>query len=133
MKKQVFVVILSVLGILSVVTPRYILPVCEYSGLSRMRCTDLSIVVGILGSAIIVISMVGMFLKSPTVFRTSMLMSFLLGCAVFASPAVVGYCKSQFHPCHYGTVPAIRIIGILTVVSSAIGYFLSGRHQRIQK
>ena len=133
MKERVMGVVLFVLGFLIAVTPRYILPVCEYSGLERMRCTDLATVVGIIGMAITVVSLFAMFIKSPTAFRVLMLVSFLLGCAVFVSPAVVGYCKSQFHPCHYGTVPAIRILGVIIVISSATGYLLSRKHQRIHK
>ena len=124
-KNRAFGSILAALGILVLVTPRYILPVCEFvspghelSSCSFMFKAELG-----LGFVAIAISLAMFLSRTDDALKWLSFSSIFTGAAVLAMPNVTGYCLSPRMPCHYGAVPALRIIGGLIVIVSITGFF----------
>lgn len=107
-------------GLLLVLVPRFILPVCEFEGYQPMHCSDTAhaeLYVGILlaGAGIAVL-----LLRRPGVVLIALFAAVGLSAAALALPEIYGYCKSQKMPCNYGTVPAIRLIAAATALAAVI-------------
>jgi len=100
-------------GILLILVPRFILPVCEYEGYPAMHCSDTARAEYVVG-ALLLASGIGAFLLKST--RTSIIVaavSIILYIVAFLLPDLYGYCHSSRMPCNYGTVPGIRFIAII--------------------
>ncbi|HUO77327.1 MAG TPA: DUF4418 family protein [Thermodesulfovibrionales bacterium] len=125
MRHWKFGAILFFMGFLVLLTPRYILPTCEYQGLTRMACTYTGTAEMFIG-AIVMSAAVGIILsKDHGTLRWSCLTSLAAGISVLLVPEAIGYCHSSEHPCNYGTVPVLRLIGVLIVLLSLTGFFAS--------
>ena len=117
--------IVFVLGLLVALTPRYILPVCEFAGKKPMNCGFMGRTEILIGIIVISIA-VGTFLsKGAEALRLLMLVAVVTGATVLLVPEVLGYCPSSQMPCHYGTVPMLRLLGMLLVIVSSVGLALS--------
>jgi hypothetical protein len=108
-------------GILLILVPRFIFPVCEYEGYPAMHCSDTARAEYVVG-ALLLVAGIGAFLLKST--RTSIIgaaVSIILYIVAFLLPDIYGYCHSSRMPCNYGTVPGIRFIasigGIIMVVA----------------
>ena len=108
-------------GILLILVPRFILPVCEYEGYPAMHCSDTARAEYVVG-ALLLMSGIGAFLLKST--RTSIIVaavSIILYIVAFLLPDRYGYCHSSRMPCNYGTVPGIRFIasigGVIMVIA----------------
>lgn len=111
------------LGVLIALTPVYILPVCEFHGKPKMVCSYTGMAEIFVGLIILSIG-VGAFLSKVSV-KWLMFVAFFAGASVIFVPEVLGYCPSPRMPCHYGTVPMLRLLGGLTVVVSVTGFAIS--------
>ena len=107
-------------GLLLILVPRFILPVCEYQGYQPMHCSDTAraeLYAGILlagaGAAILL-------LRRPGLVLGALLAVIAAAAAAFTFPEVYGYCKSPKMPCNYGTIPAIRLIAAATAITALI-------------
>lgn len=119
--------VLFFIGLLIILIPRYILPTCEYHGFKVMACSYTGTAEMFAGFIIVVVS-AGIFLsRSNEALRWQALTSLAVGITVLMLPEAIGYCHSSEMPCHYGTVPALRLLGALTVLVSLIGFLLSFR------
>jgi Domain of unknown function (DUF4418) len=121
MKKTVGIVSL-ISGALLLMIPRYILPVCEYAGYQPMHCSDTARAEYIVG-ALLIVAGAGTFVlrhaAAPLIaavisFLLSVASSVLLSAAAYVAPNIYGYCRSAKMPCNYGTVPAVRLVAVLT-------------------
>ncbi len=111
--KKLIVVTALMSGILLILVPRFILPVCEYEGYPAMHCSDTARAEYVVG-ALLLVAGIGMFLLKSA--RTSIIgaaVSIILYSIAFLLPDKYGYCKSSRMPCNYGTVPGIRLIAII--------------------
>ncbi len=125
-----FGTILFLLGLLIVVTPRYIFPVCEYQGYNPMRCSHTGIAEMFTGF-IVMASSAGMFFsRSSEALRWLSFTIFASGLAVLWIPEAIGYCRSSSMPCNYGTVPVLRLISGLIILLSLAGFFLSLKREK---
>ncbi len=107
-------------GILLFLVPRYILPVCEYEGYSPMHCSDMARAEYLIG-VLLIASAAGMLLfRRSSAALAAAGSALLLSIAAYVVPDITGYCKSTKMPCHYGTVPAVRLIAILTGLMTII-------------
>ncbi len=100
-------------GILLILVPRFILPVCEYKGYPAMHCSDTAHAEYVVG-ALLLVAGIGAFLLKST--RTSIIgasVSIILYIVAFLLPDIYGYCHSSRMPCNYGAVPGIRFIAII--------------------
>jgi len=108
-------------GILFFLVPRYILPTCEFAGFPRMHCSDTAQAERVVGVMLIVVSGMTVLVKSNKMPLVSAILSILVFGLAFWLPEIFGYCQSPRMPCHYGTVPAVRllsIIGILVMIGA---------------
>ncbi len=112
MKNKAFGAAVLALGLLIVLTPRFILPVCEYAGKQRMLCTYTGIAEVF-------------FSKAKETLGWLMLVSAVSGIFVIVLPGAIGYCKSLSMPCNYGTVPMLRLMGGLLIAVSLTGIIAS--------
>lgn len=128
MKNRVFGILLFITGIFLILTPRYILPVCEFSGLSKMVCSYTGMAEMFVGGIILSIAIGTFFSKSLETLRWLMFVSLVSAMSVILMPNAIGYCKSPSMPCYYGTVPMLRVLGgILTAISVAGLIFSRGK------
>lgn len=129
MKNRVVGAIIFALGLLTTLTPRFILPVCEFAGKRPMDCGFMGRAETFIGAIVISIGVGVFFSRGIEALRWLMLVALVTGVAVIAVPPVLGYCPSAQMPCHYGTVPMLRFLGILLLITSAIGLVISKKGQ----
>jgi hypothetical protein len=114
-----------VLGALVSLTPRYILPVCEFYGKQRMACSYTGEAELFVGLIMVSISLAAFLSKVKETLKWLMFVAFFAGLSVILIPEVLGYCPSPNMPCHYGTVPLLRLLGGLSVLGSLAGLVMS--------
>ena len=115
MKKLVAITTLAG-GILFFLVPRYILPACEFSGFPRMHCSDTAHAEQVAGIVLIVVSGMTFLVKSRMMPLVSAVLSTIVFVIAFWLPDKFGYCLSPRMPCHYGMVPAVRLLSILGIL-----------------
>lgn len=116
---------LGVLGLLVILSPRYILPVCEFTGKQRMHCTYTANAELFVGFLMVSLAVGIIASSSPDALRWLMFSALVSGISVIIVPEVLGYCPSPMMPCHYGSVPMLRTLGLLTIILSIIGLIYS--------
>ncbi len=116
---------LLLIGLLVFLTPRYILPTCEYQGFSKMACSYTGTAEMFIG-AIVMTAAVGIILsKTRETLRWSGLTTLTAGLSVIFAPEAIGYCHNSRMPCNYGTVPVLRLLGGLIIILSLAGFLIS--------
>lgn len=105
-----FGVILFLMGLLVVLMPRYILPVCEYQGYKEMACSHTGKLEMFIGLVVMVASAGMFFSKTPETLRWQAFTILAAGLSVIVIPEVIGYCHNSSMPCNYGTIPVLRLI-----------------------
>ena len=115
MKKTVGVVSL-ISGLLLILIPRFILPVCEYAGYQPMHCSDTALAEYIVGALLIAAGAGAFVLRYAAAPLIAAVTAFLLSSAAYVAPDIYGYCRSAKMPCNYGTVPAVRFVAVVTAV-----------------
>jgi hypothetical protein len=119
--KRLIAVTALVSGILLILVPRFILPVCEYEGYPAMHCSDTARAEYVVGALLLVAGIGAFLLKSTIASLIGAAVSIILYIAAFLLPDRYGYCQSSRMPCNYGSVPGIRFIasigGIIMVVA----------------
>lgn len=127
MKNKIFGILFSVLGILVAITPRYILPVCELTGKQKMACSYTGAAEIFIGAILISVSIGIFFSNSKEAFKWLMFVAFFDGLSVILLPSALGYCANPNMPCHYGTVPMLRLWGTAIIIISIFGFTISIR------
>ncbi|GAB4406408.1 MAG: hypothetical protein OHK0032_01400 [Thermodesulfovibrionales bacterium] len=125
MRYRVTGILLFFAGLMIVLTPRFILPVCEYQGHPRMACSYTGLSEMFIGAIIISASIGTFFSKTNESLRWLMLVAFIGGLSAILIPMVLGYCGSSRMPCNYGTIPALRLEGSIVLAVSTAGFVLS--------
>lgn len=131
MKKTVPVICI-ICGLLFILIPRYILPVCEYEGYSPMHCSDTARAEYVLGGLLLLLGSTGLFikLKNRDVFWG--ISAIVLFSIAIWLPEQFGYCRSERMPCNFGTVRGIRFVavcGIIAVIISLMNHSMRIRKQ----
>ncbi|HET6364045.1 MAG TPA: DUF4418 family protein [Nitrospirota bacterium] len=111
--KTLIVVSALMSGILLILVPRFILPVCEYEGYPAMHCSDTARAEYVVGVLFLAAGIGAFLLKSTRTAVISAVVSIILYIIAFLLPDKYGYCKSSRMPCNYGTVPGIRFVAII--------------------
>lgn len=131
--------ILILLGILVAVTPWYIFPVCEVKGTSddsmadmkmgsdssmatspgtHMKCWYTAEAETGVGALIILMGILLIVLPSRISEKVTGILSVILGIVTISIPTfVIGVCNSPSAPCRIGTLPALILLGFLTVIA----------------
>ncbi len=117
--------ILFSLGLLVLLTPRFILPVCEYHGYKAMNCSYTGISEMFMGGIIMASAAGILFSTSGETLRWSAVTTLVTGVSVMTLPEAIGYCHSSSMPCNYGTIPILRLTGSAVILASLTGFVLS--------
>jgi len=126
-------IILLILGLLVILVPRFILPVCEYTGKPVMKCSFVAHYEMWIGAGILLGSICFFWIKKLQVQLGILLACTLAGIAIIWLPEYLGYCKSPSMPCNYGTVPALRLLGGTLILFSFSSFLLSIRRNRLKQ
>jgi len=111
MKKMVAITAL-VSGAFLILTPRYILPACEYEGFSPMHCSDTARAEYVVGALLMLLGGILYFITSAKALITGAGAAILMYVVAYQLPDTFGYCHSSRMPCNYGMVPGIRFIAV---------------------
>jgi len=119
-------VFLLLIGILVILTPWYIFPVCEHygdyvvtqSGMQLpMTCGWTARAEGGLGALLIVAGAMVLARNTKETRQAAGLFSIALGALVILTPTVlIGMCKAADHPCRVLTLPGLALLGIAAIV-----------------
>jgi hypothetical protein len=129
-------VLLVILGILVILVPWIIFPVCEMQGLYVESVSGMKFPmpcgwtaraeIGV-GALIVVAGGILIAMKTPETRQAVGVFALALGALVILFPTVlIGMCKLASHPCRTTTLPALEIIGIIVII---IGGYLLGKRE----
>ncbi len=130
MRNRVAGAITFAFGLLAALTPRYIMPVCEFAGKKKMYCGYMGRAEVFLGVIVVAVAIGAFASKGQEALRWLMFVAFVSGASIIMLPEVLGYCPSTQMPCNYGTVPLLRLLGVLIIITSAVGFMLSMKRAR---
>jgi hypothetical protein len=132
-------IITLLLGVVIAITPHYIFPVCEYSGMSvetaagmliPMRCLYTAYAETGVGAAIIAVGAIHMVSGQSETRKALSIVSAVLGILVILFPIyLIGVCRTPTMPCRTGTQPTLIVLGVSMIIVSAIGFFMSMRNE----
>lgn len=139
MKKKTGVneIILLAIGILQILTPLVFFPVCakqvqSVSGsMMPMKCHWFAVCVIVLGTILMAQTILRLFVHAPAIRLYGSASALVIGFAtlVLTLNAVIGACENHQMMCRMGTLPAVRALGILTVMVSAIDVLRNCRYK----
>lgn len=123
--------ILILLGVLVVLTPWFIFPVCEIKGVSDTGMADMNMNPGThmkcwytaeaetgVGVLIILTGVALLALPGRVSRKTAGIAGGILGLIIILVPTVlVGVCTTPDAPCRIGTLPALILLGAVTVIT----------------
>jgi Domain of unknown function (DUF4418) len=123
--------ILILLGVLVVLTPWFIFPVCEIKGVSDTGMADMNMNSGThmkcwytaeaetgVGALVILTGVALLALPGRVSRKTAGIIGGILGLIVILVPTVlVGICSTPDAPCRIGTLPALLLLGAVTVIT----------------
>jgi len=123
--------ILIILGVLVVLTPWFIFPVCEIKGVSDTSMADMNTNPGThmkcwytaeaetgVGALIILTGVALLALPGRISRKTAGIIGGILGLIVILVPTgLVGVCSTPDSPCRIGTLPALLLLGAVTVIT----------------
>jgi hypothetical protein len=125
-------ILLALLGILVVLIPWVIFPVCEMEGLYVLAVSGMTFPMACgwtaraeTGIGILILIAGGLLIarQSTETRQTVGIFTIALGALVVLFPTVlIGMCKVASHPCRMMTLPALEITGVLVVIIG--GYLL---------
>jgi len=130
MMNRIFGVIFFLTGLMVLLVPRFILPVCEYQGYNPMACSHTAIAEMFAGIMVMAAAVGLFFSRGSDGLRWLSFVALVAGVSVIWLPVAIGYCHSDRMPCNYGTVPALRLLGALIILLSLAGFFLSFRKEK---
>lgn len=130
MTNRKFGIAFFLMGLMLALVPRYILPVCEYQGYNPMSCSNTAVAEMFAGSLVMTASIALLFLRGTGSLRWLSLAILVSGISVLWIPEAIGYCRSDRMPCNYATVPVLRLLGVLLILSSLAGFLLSFKEER---
>jgi len=118
--------LLVLLGIVVILTPWIIFPVCEMQGLYLKTAagTDFPMTCGWtaraetgIGALIVVAGGLLIARSTPETPQAVGIFSIALGALVVLFPTVlIGMCKVASHPCRMTTLPALELLGIVVII-----------------
>jgi drug/metabolite transporter (DMT)-like permease len=127
--------LLVILGIVVILTPWVIFPVCEMHGIymdmgmgmkSIMTCGWTARAESGIGALIVVAGALLIARSTPETRQAVGVFSIALGALVVLIPTVlIGMCKVAEHPCRVLTLPALEILGIIVILVG--GYLVMKR------
>ncbi len=102
-------------GALLAIVPRFVLPPCGWGG--GMHCASTARAEIGIGVLLVAVGAVALSARRSRLVIATAAASIALLAAAWVLPDVIGYCASPRMPCHYGMVPAIRLIATIAGVA----------------
>jgi hypothetical protein len=130
MTNRKFGIAFLLIGLMLVLVPRYILPVCEYQGYNPMSCSNTAVAEMFIGFVVMAAAAGLFFSRGAGSLRWLSLAILASGISVLWIPEAIGYCRSDRMPCNYATVPVLRLLGVLLILSSLAGFLLSFKGEK---
>ncbi len=112
-----------VLGALVAATPRFLFPVCEFSGIfmqlgngktAYMLCHYTAVASYILGALIVLIGITLMLSRERESRRMLSVVLAGVAVAVTITPVILPICMNPDDPCNHGAKPLLIVLGIVT-------------------
>jgi len=150
-KAKIFGITLAILGILVILTPHLIFPVCEYHGISAtvilpptytgfvvtggtatmpFKCYWMAWAEVAVGIPIVVSALMLVFIRRPETRKVLSLIALTLGVMVILLPtALIGTCPEPTAPCNTGTKPALLALGAVIVGISLSAFYTAGKEK----
>jgi hypothetical protein len=133
---NVYGVLLVILGILVILVPWIIFPVCEMEGSYvvtsagvklPMTCGWTARAESGVGALIVVAGGLLIARGSAETRQAVGIFSIAMGALVVLFPTVlIGMCKVATHPCRLTTLPALEVLGVIVII---IGGYLFWKHE----
>lgn len=132
-KNQVWALIVIILGVVVILIPWYLFPVCgvgryapPFGTLPRMHGCDGTLKAAtVLGVLLVFAGVLPLFLRQLWAGIVSAASTVVIGVLVILFPTIItGVCKVPTMPCVFGTKPALVIAGIVLIVAGCIGGIL---------
>jgi len=132
-KTQVWALIVIILGVIVILIPWYLFPVCgigryapPVGTLPRMHGCDGTLKAAtVLGVILVFAGVLTLFLRQFWAGIVSAASTIVIGVLVILFPTIItGVCKVPTMPCVFGTKPALIIAGIVLIVAGCIGGML---------
>ena len=129
---------LIILGLLLILTPRYIFPVCGQGwhkspapmSWAKHGCDRTLTAESLLGIFTLAAALIPFFSASKKTLKTVSLLTIVIGALVILFPAgITGLCKVLTMPCRVGTFPALVILGMLFGVTGGLGLLLARKEK----
>lgn len=115
------------LGVLIALTPYFIFPVCEaliptaMGGAVPMKCFWAARVSAGSGGAVAFAGILLLAGRAPGFRMGVSFMVLALGALVILNPhKLIGVCPGETMACHMGTLPALTLLGVLTILAAAL-------------
>jgi len=118
------------MGLMLVLVPSYILPVCEYQGFSPMSYSHTAVAEMFTGFIVMALSAGLVFSRGRENLRWFSLPAFAAGISVLWIPREIGYCHSSAMPCNYASTPVLRLLGVLIILVSCSSFLFSFRREQ---
>lgn len=132
-KTQVWALIVIILGVIIILIPWYLFPVCgvgryapPVGTLPRMHGCDGTLKAAtVLGVLMVFAGMLPLFVRQYWAGIVSAASTAVIGVLVILFPTVItGVCRVPTMPCVFGTKPALVAVGILLILAGCIGVLL---------
>lgn len=127
--KRLFSVVYIILGLLLILVPTVIFPVCESMEM-KMSCYYSCMAEIILGIIVVVIGIVTLFVNDIISIVASVLQLLLGVLAIFFPACITGLCKMSDMDCRRQTFPGIIVVSVLLIAVSVVNIIVSQRYRR---
>jgi hypothetical protein len=121
-RARVFGGVLAALGIILILTPRYLFPVCGIGEPGFHACHGTLKAETVLGAVTIVIGMLPVLWPLRKTTLAASVSAIVLAALVVLFPAAItGMCKMPTMACRMGTLPALVTLGVIIALTGAAG------------
>ncbi|WP_276902345.1 DUF4418 family protein [Frischella perrara] len=140
MSKYLVAILISLIGLLIILVPTFLLPVCSpievingdmhnHTSYKFMKCHWTSQAEIGIGSVILVIGIFMLLMKSHLVRLGMSLSLIVIALLVAAIPTVlIGVCPGETMACHIGTLPGLLLLSMTLLIICSINAFYLKRH-----
>lgn len=128
--KVIFSVLYVVLGILTVLAPTVIFPVC--AGDMGMRCTYTGHAEVGLGLLLAILGLVSLFLQEKVRAGISIATVGIGGFVIALPVGLIGVCGSNMMKCNVATRPLLVVLGVLIILVSLINAVFLLRSKEVE-
>ena len=117
MKNRITSILITAESLISLIAIKTVMHPC--SGMMKMKCSTTTDIATVLFALTLIAGIASLILRGRNTERTAAVVSGVLGLALVFVP-LLGSCGSEAMRCNAYTMPAIRIGGIILLVTAAV-------------